>query len=351
MKAARWYGKEDVRIEDVQDPKPGKKEVKIEIKYCGICGSDLHYYQVGQIDKGPKLKLAQILGHEISGEIVELGQDVEDWKISDRVTVDAKYYCRECYYCKRNMESSCVHRVWIGEESGNGGFAEYISVPTYMLYRLPENMSYEEGAFVEAASIGIQGIAMLEEKKGNITKEDIGVVVGAGPIGNTTMQALKATGMKSLYVVEMLKYRIELAKKLGADEVLNPKEVNVKKAIYDLTNGRGVDFAFECGGTESSLQTCIDITKPGGTIISIALHENPVTLFFTRVPNYFLSIIGTTGGVKRDYVRAIDLISEGKMDINSLISSKIKLDDLIEKGFKELISRKESHMKILVAPK
>ncbi len=349
MKAARWYGKEDVRIEEIEDPKPGKKEVKIEIKYCGICGSDLHYYQVGQIDKGPKLKLAQILGHEISGEIVELGQDVEDWKISDRVTVDAKYYCRECYYCKRNMESSCVHRVWIGEESGNGGFAEYISVPTYMLYRLPENMSHEEGAFVEPLGIGtfsVIDIGGVKEKEVNIA-----AVVGAGPIGNLQMQVLKAIGIKSVYVIEMIKTRCELAKKLGADEVLNPKEVNVKKAIYDLTNGRGVDFAFECGGTESSLQTCIDITKPGGTIISIALHENPVTLFFTRVPNYFLSIIGTTGGVKRDYVRAIDLISEGKMDINSLISSKIKLDDLIEKGFKELISRKESHMKILVSPK
>jgi len=351
MKALRWYGKGDLRLENIKEPKPKRSELKIRIEWCGICGSELHHYVVGPMEGGPNMHVGQIMGHEFAGEIVEVGPGVEDWKEGDRVTVDVKQWCKKCWWCKRGREAICQNRVWLSEESDNGGFAEYICVPSYTVYKITDNMSYKQGAFVEPLAITSQGVTMLEEKVGGFTNEDVVAVVGAGPIGNLTMQSLKATNVKAVYVSELLPKRRLMAKKLGADEVFDPNEIDVVKAICDLTNGRGVDYSFECGGTESTLQTCIDITRPGGIIVSIALYETPITLSFTRVPNWELSIIGNTAGNRQDYLRAIDLIANGSVNVLPLITSEIKLDDIIEKGFKELVSNKASHVKILVTPR
>ncbi len=351
LKAAVYYGRKNVKIEkDYPEPKPGKGEVKIAVKWCGICGTDLHEYLEGPIfiptEPHPLTgrKLPVVLGHEFSGEIVEVGPGVKDWSVGDRVTADACIVCWECYFCKRMLYNLC-EKLGFNGLATDGAFADYVVVPAYQLYRLPDTVSYEEGALVEPLSVGIHAI-----RKSGLQEGDTVFIAGAGPIGLCTLLAAKAAGAGKIYVSEILPRRIELAKKLGATEVLNPKEVDVKKEIADRTNGIGVDVAFEAVGYEPALRACLDVTRKGGTICVIGIFPGAVSIMPT--PDIVVSEHKIVGSIAYagEFTTAIDLMADGRIDVKPLITAKIGLEDLIEKGFKELVEHKEKHIKILVSP-
>ncbi|WP_455367797.1 2,3-butanediol dehydrogenase [[Eubacterium] cellulosolvens] len=348
MKAAVWYGREDIRVVDFENSKPKLHEVKIAVKWSGICGSDLHEYQDGPIiiphEPHPLtgVKAPVIMGHEFSGEIIELGEEVANWDLGDRVTVHSYYYCKNCYYCKKGEYELCEKMAFIGFATGTGSFAEEICAPAELLYKLPDDMSYEEGAFIEPLAIGIHAV-----RRGGVREGDTAAVIGAGPIGILTMQALIAAGVRAVYVIEVIKKRIRLAEKLGADRVLNPHEIDVKEKILELNDGVGTDFTFECVGSEAALKSAIDIVKKGGTIVVNGIFNRAPSIDMTQIVVSEKKIFGSTDG---DYPAAISLLSKKRVDVESMISSKIKLGDIVEKGFRELISNKDHHMKILVTP-
>jgi (R,R)-butanediol dehydrogenase/meso-butanediol dehydrogenase/diacetyl reductase len=229
MKAARWYGPKDVRIDNIDEPIVTDGLVKIKVKWCGICGSDLHEYLGGPIfiPVGKPHPLSGnvapvVLGHEFSGEVVEVGSNVKKIKVGDNVVVEPIVACNECTNCKEGNYHLCPSLGFHGLCGTGGGFAEYTTFPEEFVYKLPEGFTYEMGALIEPITV-----AMHSLRRGKFETGQTAVVVGAGPIGLATIECLKASGAKMVIAVELSSTRKEYAKRSGADIVLDPREVDV----------------------------------------------------------------------------------------------------------------------------
>ncbi|AFM23473.1 2,3-butanediol dehydrogenase [Desulfomonile tiedjei] len=351
MKAAVWYGKKDVRVENVPEPPaPGPGQVKVKVHWCGICGSDLHEYDAGPIfipAEAPHpltgVQAPLILGHEFSGEVVEIGEGVQNIQVGERITADACQYCGKCYMCKRNRYSVCSSLAFTGLMA-NGAFADYVNVPAYTIYRLPPEMPSDVGAVVEPAAVGVHAI-----RRGRVLEGDTVAVVGAGTIGLVTLQAAKAAGASKVIVLEMAQARKEYAKKLGATAVIDPSEQDAIKAVRQLTDGLGVDVAIECVGGSETGALAVDLTRQGGKTVLVGIFEKPSEIHFNNLVFFEKEIVGSLA-YYGEFSTAIALMADGRIAAQPMITAKIKLDDIVEKGFKELLANREQHIKILVSP-
>ncbi len=352
MKALLQYGGKDMRLEDVPEPEPGLDEVKIKVKWCGICGSDVHEYQglpgllpIKKPHPGTGKMVPIIGGHEFSGDVVKVGDEVKDINPGDRVTVKVILPCYKCYYCKQGKYLYCDVIGAIGS-ARDGAFAEFITVPHRNVYKLPENVTYEMGAFTEPLACALRGVKRSRLKPGSTIS-----IIGAGPIGLLTIQVAMAYGAENIIVFERLPKRIRLAKELGAREVINPDEVNPEKAIVELTEGRRADTVFECAGPCEAMLLAEKVCGKGGTIVELGVMVNPCPFPFSSLHMREKTII-TSNSCDEEYTEAISLLASGKVKCDPLmISSKISLDDILEKGFEELSGeRRSEHCKILVSP-
>jgi len=352
MKALRFYGGKDIRLEDIPEPQPGPEEVKIKVKWCGVCGSDVHEYLAGPILVPVKRphpltgRQAPITGgHEFSGEVVAVGDKVTQFQAGDRVTVRPTMPCYQCYYCKKGQHIQCVKLGSIGG-AADGAFADYIVVPADNVYKLPDSISYEAGSFVEPLACCVHAV-----KRGRMEPGTTVAVIGAGPIGLLTMQSAIACGAGDVFVFEFLPERMRLAKELGATEVINPKEVDPGKTIAKLTDGRRAEMVFECAGPCEALLLADTVCGRGGTIVEVGLMTKPCEFPFINLFMREKSII-TSQGYVDEFPAAISFLARGKVKCDPMmISAKVKVEDALEKGIKELTSeRKLQHCKILVSP-
>lgn len=347
MKAARWHNAEDIRVEQVEQPIVKDSDVKIKVAWTGICGSDLHEYAAGPIliptEEHPltKDKAPLILGHEFSGEVIEIGKNVEQIKIGDRVTVEPIYRCGECAGCRAGFYNLCDDLGFHGLAGGGGGFAEFTTVPEVMVHKIPDEMSYEHAAFVEPAAVALHAIRQSKLKAG-----DTAAVFGAGPIGLLTIEAALIAGADKVYVVELSEERRSLAEELGAIPI-DPNKVNAVEEIIKLTDG-GVNVSYEVTGVPVVLQQAIDSTKIQGETVIVSIWEQNPAIDANSVVLKERNIIGTIA--YRDIFPAtIDLMTKGKFSADRLITKKIALDDIVEEGFETLLHEK-SQVKILVHP-
>jgi (R,R)-butanediol dehydrogenase/meso-butanediol dehydrogenase/diacetyl reductase len=351
MKAAVWYGKKDVRVVDVpepQAPKPGW--VKIEVKWCGICGSDLHEYLAGPIfipvDAPHPLtgaKAPLILGHEFSGKIVEVGEGVNNFKGGDRVASDACQVCWECYWCKR-MEYSCCEKLGFTGLAVDGAFAKYVNVPAYTLYHLPDSMTYEQGALVEPLAVGLHAV-----RRAPVIAGDNVVVIGAGTIGLAALQCARVGGAKQVIVLEMAKARKEFAQKLGATVVIDPSEKDPVEEVFRLTNGIGADVTIECVGSEKTGPLSVACTRRRGIAVPVGIFERPSNLHFNDLVFTEREIKGALA-YTGDFSPVISMIDDGRLDAETMITGKIGLEDIVAQGFDELVNHKDTNIKIIVSP-
>jgi (R,R)-butanediol dehydrogenase/meso-butanediol dehydrogenase/diacetyl reductase len=350
MKAAVWYDKKDVRVENVPEPPaPGAGEVKIKVLKTGICGSDLHEYDAGPIFipveephplTGKKAPL--ILGHEFCGEIVEVGKDVKDVKVGDVVAPDAAQHCGECYMCKVNRYSLCEKLAFTGLMA-DGAFAEFVNVPAYTCFKLLPGLSSEAGALVEPIAVGIHAV-----RQGKLLQGDTVAVVGTGTIGLVTIQAARAAGAKKVFGIEVAKERKQFAKDLGAI-VLDPKETDVAAEVKEQTNGEGVDVAIECIGKAETVNTCIQCARRGGKVVVVGIFEKPGEINYNDLVFEEKEIVGSLA-YYGEFAAAMALLEDGRIKAEPLITGDIKLDNIVEQGFEELLKNKESNIKILVSP-
>ena len=351
MKAAVWHGREDVRVEEVPEPlSPATGEVKIKVHWCGICGSDLHEYVAGPIFipvdvphplTGQKAPL--ILGHEFSGEIAEVGEGVTGIEVGERVTASASRSCGECFWCKRGETIICERNAATGMMV-DGAFAEYVNVPAYNIYKLPPEVSYEEAALAEPLAVGVHAM-----RKARIRPGDNVVIVGAGTIGLSTLQAAKASGAKMILVVEMAEARKEYAKKLGATMVFDPTEVDVPEEVLKATDGVGADLGFECVGNPKTAVLVLDLVRRGGKAVVLGVFEKPAEINLNSCVFFEKEIIGSLG-YNDEFATVLSYLVDGRLQANPMITGKIPLDDLVDGGFKELIKNKDKNIKILVSP-
>jgi len=341
MKAAILYKPMDMRIEEIDIPQIGSNEVLVKMKRVGICGSDVHFYLKGRIATYVVEK-PLILGHECSGEIVEIGEGVSRIKIGQRVVIEPGFVCGKCFYCRSGRYNLCREVKFYGAPPFHGAFAEYVTAPEENVYPIPENMSYEEGAMVEPLAVG-----MMAAKMGKISVNDVVAVLGAGPIGQMVLQAAKVHGAPQVYVTDVIDYRLEYAKKYGASEIINAAEEDTVSRIKEFTDGEGVDVVIDASGAPSAIRQTVDIVKPGGRIVFVGYPPEDVRL---PIPEIIYKEL-TLQGIHRYanvYPAAIKAVSLGKAVVKPYVTHVFPFEKILE-GFETHIKKIGNPIKIQIA--
>jgi (R,R)-butanediol dehydrogenase/meso-butanediol dehydrogenase/diacetyl reductase len=352
MKAALWHNRKDVRVQEIDEPKAKKNMVKIKVKWCGICGTDLHEFLGGPIlipteHPHPLSGNAApvVLGHEFSGEVVEVGEEVLNIKVGDRVAAEPMVVCGRCPACLEGKYNLCSYLGSHGISGTGGGFAEYTLIPERFVHKLPENLSYEMAAVAEPITVGMHSI-----NRANFRIGQTALVLGAGAIGLGTIECLKAAGASLVICLQRNSIRQAYAKRAGADIVLDPNEVDIVAKVKELTNGQGVDAAFEATGSEVGFYTGLNSIKSGGTLVITSVWENDIKFNLNALVFTEKNIIGTMG-YRNAYPSTIALMSSGKIKAEGWVTKKIHLEDIVTEGFETLTgTEKKDHVKILVTP-
>lgn len=346
MKAARWYAAKDIRVEETEVPFVNANQVKIGVKFAGICGSDLHEYidgpQLIPVEKPYPLNGHQgttTLGHEFSGIVEEVGKNVKNIKKGDRVTVEPIFKNPESPFIGTGEYNLSEPLGFVGLTS-NGGFAKYVVVEDYMVHKIPDAMSFEQGALVEPAAVAAYAVQRSGMKMGETV-----FIVGAGPIGLLTVQVAAAMGASQIFVSDLSENRLKKAKEVGATHTFDAKDKDIASTIKKIT-GNGVDVFIDAAGVQASFDSGINSLKNGGTAVLVALFGKKVTHDALNQTLRELTIIGTAA-YRNIFPQTIALISSGKLPVEKLISSVISLDDIVKKGFDTLITD-PSEVKILV---
>lgn len=335
MKAVVVRGIRHFEVADVPMPEPGAGEVLIRVGYCGICGSDMEAYHTGMYAPG------LVPGHEFAGVIAEVGPDVADWQPGDRVVVNDAIPCGECRPCREGRLDACESLYMIGV-THDGAMAEYCVAPVRGVHRLPDGVSLRRGALVEPLSVALHGVHRSRLKPG-----DRVLVMGAGPIGLLTLQCALLAGARMVAVTEVDPTRAALARKLGAAAVLDPTRDNVGVVLSALTDAQGPDVIYVCTGAPQPYRDAISLVRKGGQIFVLGLCVEPVEADFMSVALGDLCIEGSLAG-RAQFAAAIDFVAQGRVDVESLVTHEIALDDAVEKGFKFLDTPNNGAVKVLV---
>lgn len=328
---------------DVPVPEITANEVLIQVKDCGICGSDVHGMDGSSGRRIPPL----IMGHEAAGVIAELGENVQGFSEGERVTFDSTIYCGECYSCRRGQINLCDNRRVLGvscdDYRQHGAFAEYVAVPQHILYRLPDGVSFEQAAMVEPVSIAFHAVELTP-----ISLNDTAVVVGSGMIGLLLIQALRIAGCGKIIAVDLDPCKLELASQLGADEILRADQLNVPQAVRELTDNRGAEIAFEVVGNTLALNAAISALKKGGALTLIGNLSPEVTLPLQVVVTRQIRVQGSCAS-SGEYPACFDMIANGRINVDALISKVAPLAEGAQ-WFERLYKREASLMKVILKP-
>jgi L-iditol 2-dehydrogenase len=278
MKAAIFYRPFDVRIETLPKTTPGENEALVKVKSAGVCGTDIQIFR-GESPINPPI----VLGHDFSGVIEAIGGHVGNFSPGDRVTVQPVGYCGSCDYCRRGRQNLCREGEWIGFER-NGGFAEYALLRDYNLLKVPDHLSFDEAAVVEPVAVGLRTLRLAGAQIG-----DTIAIIGLGSIGLVLTQICKLAGLEVIGV-DLDVGKMELAKKLGADYVLDGREEKMAKRVFEITSGLDVHITVEASGTQEGIDAASEITMPGGKMMIVG-HKKRATWPSDRPPKRIDSAI------------------------------------------------------------
>ena len=339
MQVAMYYNNNDVRIEKMPIPEIDDNEMLVKVKASGICGSDvMEWYR---IKKAPL-----VLGHEIAGDIVEVGKNVEKYKVGDKVFVSHHVPCNTCRYCLDGQHTLCdtLHST----NFYPGGFAEYLRVPEINVDRgtfvLPKEMTYDEGVFIEPLACVVRGMRIAEMKLGKSV-----LVIGSGIAGLLHIKLARALGANKVIATDINDYRLKMAKKLGADIVINAKE-NVPVKVKKYNDGRLADLVVLCTGVIPAVKQAINSVDRGGTLLFFAPTEPGVEIPFPLFDlwNKGVKMVSTYAGGPRDIADAIEMIRFKKVTVTDMISHKLSLSEAA-KGFK-LVAQAQESIKVILYP-
>lgn len=320
MRSAVFYGKHDLRVEEHERPVAGPKDVLIQVKACGVCGTDVHIYEG---DKGAaEVTPPTILGHEFSGVIVEVGAEVTDYKPGDRVCIDPNCYCGSCEPCRNGVAHYCEHMIGYGT-TVNGGFAEYCAVNERQVYKLGENTTFEQGAMTEPVACCLHGIDMCEIRPGHQV-----VVIGGGMIGLLMLQLAKLAGAARVALLEPVESKRKVAEKLGADICIDPIHEDVKTVLKDA-GMTWINTVIECVGRPSTIEQAIDIAGNKAVVMMFGLTKPDETIS-VKPFQVFKKELELKASFINPYTqkRALDLIDSGRLDVSSMVYEVCGLDKL-----------------------
>jgi (R,R)-butanediol dehydrogenase / meso-butanediol dehydrogenase / diacetyl reductase len=342
MKAAVFKGIRDVRVEEVPDPEAGAEDVVVEVSACGICGSDLHTYLHGTF-----VQPGQIMGHEFSGRVVEAGDAVEGLAVGDRVTAVPIVACGECPRCAEGRYNLCAVAWTTGIAYGKpGGFAERVRIPGAKLgenvFRLGDEVDDEAGSTVEPLAVAVHAVKLAEGVRGSTA-----LVLGLGTIGQQVVQVLRAHGAARVIGVDLSALRLDAARELGAEAV--DGSPGIAEALAGvLGEGDEIDLVFECSGVPALATAAIDAVRGGGTIVVLALYDDPVSYNPTALVQKEVRLQGSIAYTSEDFADAIELLRTGAARADALITQRERLDDITAAFGVQL--EKDRSLKVLVTP-
>lgn len=322
MKSAVFYGKHDLRVENSPMPKVGPEDILIQVKACGICGTDVHIYEG---DKGAaEVTPPTILGHEFSGVIAEVGSNVTKYKVGDRVCIDPNCYCGKCDFCRNGIAHYCTDMIGYGT-TVNGGFAEYCSVNQRQVYKLGDNTTFEQGAMTEPVACCLHGMDMCNIHPGSNV-----VVIGGGMIGLLMLQLSKLAGAARVALLEPVESKRVVAKKLGADILIDPINENVEEELKKA-GMTWINTVIECVGKTATIQQAIDIVGNKGTVMMFGLTK-PDDTIAVKPFQIFQKEIELKSSFINPYTqkRALDLIDSGRLDVSSMVYAVESLENLAD---------------------
>lgn len=328
---------------EVPDPVIKNNEVLVRVKACGICGSDVHGYDGSTGRRVPPL----IMGHEASGIIAEKGSLVKDWKIGDRVTFDSTVYPLDDWFTVGGHYNLSDNREVLGVSTGtykrDGAFAEFIAIPQHILYKIPENVSFEQAAMVEAIAVALHSINLSGIKPG-----DKCVVVGAGTIGIFILKLLRISGASRIIAIDNNQERLKQAIKAGADDTFLSTESNLEEKIAAISSNRGADIAFEAVGKSESVKMAINVVRKGGKVILVGNISPSVEFPLQKVVTRELQVLGSCA-IRGEYETVLLMLETGKLDVTDQISAVAPLSEGSE-WFDKLYRKTEELNKVILRP-
>jgi L-iditol 2-dehydrogenase len=343
MKALVLEKYNELVYKEVPDPAIQSNEVLVKVMACGICGSDVHGLDGSTGRRIPPM----IMGHEASGIIIKTGTDVKGWKSGDRVTFDSTVYPLNDWYTLEGMYNLSDNREVLGVSPGSykrdGAFAEYIAIPQHILYKIPDNVTFEQAAMAEAVAVALHSINVAGIKTG-----DKCVVVGVGMIGIFILKLLKLSGVSVIIAIDINPKRLEQAEKYGADHTFLSAEENLTGKIFSLTNGRGADISFEAVGKSESVNIAIDILRKGGKTVLIGNISSQVDFPLQKVVTRELKVFGSCA-IRGEYETVLNLMEKGKISVNDQISAVAPLAEGAV-WFDKLYRKEEELNKVILVP-
>lgn len=335
------YGR--LEVKDVPAPEVGPKDVLVRVQACGICGSDVHGYHGSTGRRRPPI----VMGHEAAGTVQEVGRDVAGFRAGDRVTFDSTIYDPESFFSKKGLHNLCDNRRVLGvsceDYRRDGAFAELVSVPAHIVYRLPEGMAFERAAMVEPVAVALHARNLTP-----IAPGDTALVVGAGLIGLMTLQVLKHSGAARILVADVDGARLALARELGAHATVNSATTDLAEAVRAETGGRGADVVLDAVGLEVTIRAAIDAARKGGAVTLIGNAATDVAIPLQTVITRQIRLQGSCA-VNGENAEALELIAAGKVQVDRFISATAPLEEA-PAWFERLHRREPGLMKVVLRP-
>ncbi len=322
MKAAFLTEIGQVEVREAPEPKLEKPhQVKVRVAAVGVCGSDMHYYRTGRIGD-EVVQFPWTVGHELSASVVEAGGEAGGLKVGDRVAIDPLICCGKCDQCLAGREHTCRNQKFLGcPGQASGALAEYLVLPGRCCHRIPQTMTAEQAALIEPFSIGLYA----QRLAGDVAGKKI-AVLGCGPIGLSVLLALKAAGPCSLYMTDIRNWRAEKAAQLGADWVSNPQREDIVARILGA-EPLGVDLAYECAGEQETIDQCVRLLKPGGTLMVVGIPEMERLSFEMNAMRRSELQIQNVRRQNRCVEPAIEMVAAGKVRLEPMVTHHFRLSE------------------------
>ncbi|HTU71898.1 MAG TPA: zinc-binding dehydrogenase [Trebonia sp.] len=349
MRAAVLFGPGDIRVVDKPVPVPGQDEVLVQVAMCGTCGTDLKILD-GHFPQTPPF--GQFTpGHEWTGIVVATGSQVDELEPGDRVCIEAHSGCGRCGNCLVGRYTACLNygNLARGHRAAgmtvDGGFAQYAVHHVSALYPLPSPLTFEDAVLITTAGTALYG---LDVAGGYVAGQDV-VVFGPGPVGLMTVQVLKALGAGQVICVGTRPSRLELARRLGADHVINAREADAAESVLRLTGGEGADVTVECSGSAGVPPLLHLVTRRGGRILVVAFYPGPVTLDLSAIVRKDVTLYTSRGEGGGNVRRAVALAARGKLRCGEMVTHKFPLEDIAQ-AFRVLRARDGDPVKVVIVP-
>ena len=349
MKAAVLMRPNDLRVTEVDTPKPGSGEVLIKVKACAICSSDASLIAKPWFGQPPFGEF--IPGHEYSGVIAALGENVDEFKVGDKVAVEAHSGCGRCINCRRGDYTACLNygNIKRGHRANgfttNGGYAQYVVNNVNTVYSIPDSVTFKEASLLTNLGCILYGF----ETVGSYVVGNTVVVIGPGPLGLLAVEVAKILAAEKVFLVGTRDSRLNVGKKIGADRVINIHQEDSVKIVIEETRGTGVDLVVVAAGGNEAFKTAVRVTKRGGKILVLSFPEEPVPVDLGTMGENSISLYTARGEGRANCARAISLIATGKVNLKPLITHSFALDKILE-AFQTFVERREGAIKVVVEP-